>query len=98
VSSIRQARAEESVGVRVAFLRACDIWFRAIVVSPIVAKSGLPAVLSHSIATEIQPPPRVVTGGLLASTPPILIVLPASTRWYTDALTARRTFAPRKET
>ena len=79
VSSIRQARFEESAGLREAVLRACDTRFRAIVVSAIVAIIGfLPAALSHGIGAEIQRPlARVVIGGLISSTAMTLLVLPA---------------------
>jgi cobalt-zinc-cadmium resistance protein CzcA len=79
VSSIRQARFEESAGLREAVLGACDTRFRAIVVSAIVAIIGfLPAALSHGIGAEIQRPlARVVIGGLISSTAMTLLVLPA---------------------
>src|SRR5262249_672770 len=50
VSSIRQARIEEGLGIREAVIRACEIRFRPIVVSAIVAVIGfLPAALSQGI-------------------------------------------------
>ena len=59
--------------------RGCEIRFRAIVVSAIVAVIGfLPAALSHGIGSEIQRPlARVVIGGLISSTVLTLLVLPA---------------------
>jgi len=79
VSSIRQARMEEGLGIREAVIRACEIRFRPIVVSAIVAVIGfLPAALSQGIGAEIQRPlARVVIGGLISSTALTLLVLPA---------------------
>jgi heavy metal efflux system protein len=79
VSSIRQARIEEGLGIREAVIRACEIRFRPIVVSAIVAVIGfLPAALSQGIGAEIQRPlARVVIGGLISSTALTLLVLPA---------------------
>src|SRR6266404_5730253 len=78
VSSIRQAR-DEGLSSREAILRGCQIRFRPIVVSGIVAVIGfLPAALSHGIGAEIQRPlARVVVGGLISSTLLTLLVLPA---------------------
>jgi cobalt-zinc-cadmium resistance protein CzcA len=78
VSSIRQARGE-GLGVQEAILRGCDIRFRPILVSGIVAVIGfLPAALSTGIGSEIQKPlARVVVGGLISSTLLTLLVLPA---------------------
>jgi len=78
VSSIRQARAEGR-SIREAIARGCEIRFRPIVVSAIVAVIGfLPAALSHGIGAEIQRPlARVVIGGLISSTILTLLVLPA---------------------
>ena len=91
VSSIRQARIEEGLGIRDAVIRACEIRFRPIVVSAIVAVIGfLPAALSHGIGAEIQRPlARVVIGGLISSTALTLLVLPAI-----YALRARRERVP----
>jgi heavy metal efflux system protein len=79
VSSIRQARSE-GLAFRNAILRGCEIRFRPIVVSAIVAVIGfLPAALSHGIGSEIQRPlARVVIGGLLSSTLLTLFALPAA--------------------
>jgi len=79
VSSIRQARAE-GLSLDAAVARGCDLRFRAIVVSAIVAIIGfLPAALSQSIGAEIQRPlARVVVGGLVSSTALTLLVLPAA--------------------
>jgi len=78
VSSIRQGLdrglpPEEAIAV------GCDLRFRAIVVSAIVAIIGfLPAAFSQSIGAEIQRPlARVVVGGLVSSTLLTLLVLPA---------------------
>ena len=78
VSSIRQAR-DEGRSPREAILRGCEIRFRPIVVSGIVAVIGfLPAALSTGIGAEIQRPlARVVVGGLVSSTALTLLVLPA---------------------
>ena len=78
VSSIRQAR-EDGLPLREAIARGCEIRFRPIVVSAIVAVIGfLPAALSQGIGAEIQRPlARVVIGGLISSTILTLLVLPA---------------------
>jgi cobalt-zinc-cadmium resistance protein CzcA len=78
VSSIRQA-LDEGLPLREAIARGCDLRFRAIVVSAIVAIIGfLPAALSQGIGAEIQRPlARVVIGGLVSSTVLTLLVLPA---------------------
>ncbi len=78
VSSIRQS-FDEGLGLRDAIVRGCEIRFRPIVVSAIVAVIGfLPAALSHGIGSEIQRPlARVVIGGLVSSTLLTLLVLPA---------------------
>jgi heavy metal efflux system protein len=78
VSSMRQAHAE-GLAPREAILRGCEIRFRPILVSGIVAVIGfLPAALSHGIGSEIQRPlARVVIGGLISSTVLTLLVLPA---------------------
>jgi cobalt-zinc-cadmium resistance protein CzcA len=78
VSSIREAFAE-GLPLRQAIVRGCEIRFRPIVVSAIVAVIGfLPAALSHGIGAEIQRPlARVVIGGLISSTALTLLVLPA---------------------
>jgi len=78
VSSIHQA-FEEGLPLRDAVLRGCEIRFRPIIVSAIVAIIGfLPAALSHGIGAEIQRPlARVVIGGLISSTALTLLVLPA---------------------
>jgi heavy metal efflux system protein len=78
VSSIRQAVTDGLSG-RQAIVRGCEIRFRAIVVSAIVAVIGfLPAAFSHGIGAEIQQPlARVVVGGLISSTVLTLLVLPA---------------------
>jgi cobalt-zinc-cadmium resistance protein CzcA len=78
VSSIRQAY-EQGFSYREAIMRGCEIRFRPIIVSAIVAVIGfLPAALSHGIGAEIQRPlARVVIGGLISSTPLTLLVLPA---------------------
>ncbi len=78
VSSIRQAYGE-GLGHREAIVRGCEIRFRPILVSAIVAVIGfLPAALSHGIGAEIQRPlARVVIGGLISSTALTLLVLPA---------------------
>ena len=78
VSSIRQA-VDDGLSGRQAIVRGCEIRFRAIVVSAIVAVIGfLPAAFSHGIGAEIQQPlARVVVGGLVSSTVLTLLVLPA---------------------
>ncbi len=78
VSSIRQAFSD-GLPLREAIARGCEIRFRPIVVSAIVAVIGfLPAALSHGIGAEIQKPlARVVIGGLISSTALTLFVLPA---------------------
>ncbi|OLC35735.1 MAG: hypothetical protein AUH81_09520 [Candidatus Rokubacteria bacterium 13_1_40CM_4_69_5] len=78
VSSIRQAQAD-GLSIREAIARGCELRFRPIVVSAIVAVIGfLPAALSHGIGAEIQRPlARVVIGGLLSSTALTLLVLPS---------------------
>jgi cobalt-zinc-cadmium resistance protein CzcA len=78
VSSIAHA-VEEGLPFQQAILRGCEIRFRPIVVSAIVAVTGfLPAALSHGIGAEIQRPlARVVIGGLISSTALTLLVLPA---------------------
>ena len=75
---IRQAHAE-GLGVREAIVRGCEIRFRPIIVSGIVAVIGfLPAAISTGIGSEIQKPlARVVVGGLVSSTLLTLLVLPA---------------------
>jgi cobalt-zinc-cadmium resistance protein CzcA len=86
VSSIQEAFAEGRP-LREAVVRGCDLRFRPIVASAIVAVIGfLPAALSHGIGAEIQRPlARVVIGGLVSSTALTLLVLPAA-----YALFARR--------
>ena len=78
VSSIRQA-FNEGLSLRDGIARGCELRFRAIVVSAIVAIIGfLPAALSQGIGAEIQRPlARVVVGGLISSTMLTLLVLPA---------------------
>lgn len=78
VSSIRQAHAD-GLTLGQAIARGCEIRFRPIIVSAIVAVVGfLPAALSHGIGSEIQRPlARVVIGGLMSSTALTLLVLPA---------------------
>ncbi|MBI3827082.1 MAG: efflux RND transporter permease subunit [Candidatus Rokubacteria bacterium] len=78
VSSIRQARSE-GLEATEAIIRGCEIRFRPIIVSGIVAVIGfLPAALSQGIGAEIQRPlARVVVGGLVSSTALTLLVLPA---------------------
>src|SRR5881409_2735832 len=90
VSSIRQSQAD-GLSIREAIARGCELRFRPIVVSAIVAVIGfLPAALSHGIGAEIQRPlARVVIGGLLSSTALTLLVLPAI-----YALRARRERVP----
>src|SRR5207245_7285082 len=69
LSSIRRAR-QEGLSPRDAIARGCEIRFRPIVVSAVVAVIGfLPAALSQGIGAEIQRPlARVVIGGLISST------------------------------
>jgi len=78
VSFIRQAAAE-GLPLRQGIARACDVRFRPITVTAIVAILGfLPAALSHGIGAEIQRPlARVVIGGLVSATAMTLLVLPA---------------------
>jgi heavy metal efflux system protein len=78
LSSIRRAR-QEGFAPRDAIARGCEIRFRPIVVSAVVAVIGfLPAALSQGIGAEIQRPlARVVIGGLISSTALTLLVLPA---------------------
>ncbi len=78
VSSIRQA-FDEGLPLREAIARGCEIRFRPIFVSALVAVIGfLPAALSQGIGSEIQRPlARVVIGGLISSTALTLLVLPA---------------------
>jgi len=78
LSSIRRAR-QEGFSPRDAIARGCEIRFRPIVVSAVVAVIGfLPAALSQGIGAEIQRPlARVVIGGLISSTALTLLVLPA---------------------
>ena len=78
VSSIRQAFAD-GFPLRDAIVRGCELRFRPIVVSAIVAIIGfLPAALSQGIGAEIQRPlARVVIGGLISSTALTLLALPA---------------------
>ena len=79
VSSIRRA-LDAGLPPDEAIARGCELRFRAIVVSAIVAVIGfLPAALSQSIGAEIQRPlARVVVGGLVSSTALTLLVLPAA--------------------
>ena len=94
VSSIREAYADDrSLGD--AIVHGCELRFRPIIVSAIVAVIGfLPAALSHGIGTEIQRPlARVVIGGLISSTALTLLVLPA-----VYALIARRPRDPASAT
>ena len=98
VSSIRQAH-DEGLLARDAIVRGCELRFRPIVVSGIVAVIGfLPAALSHDIGAEIQQPlARVVIGGLISSTVLTLLVLPAiyavlARRNGKEALGSRVTF------
>src|SRR5438477_10068105 len=78
VSSIRSAFSE-GLPLREAIVGGCEIRFRPIIVSAIVAVIGfLPAALSHGIGAEIQKPlARVVIGGLISSTALTLFVVPA---------------------
>ena len=78
VSSIRQAYSD-GLPMQDAIVKGCEIRFRPIFVSAVVAVIGfLPAALSHGIGAEIQRPlARVVIGGLISSTPLTLLVLPA---------------------
>jgi heavy metal efflux system protein len=77
--------------LREAIIRGCEIRFRPIVVSGIVAVIGfLPAALSQGIGSEIQRLlARVVIGGIVSSTILTLVVLPA-----VFALFARRRDVP----
>ena len=86
LSSIRRAR-QEGFSPRDAIARGCEIRFRPIVVSAVVAVIGfLPAALSHGIGAEIQRPlARVVVGGLISSTLLTLLVLPAIYAWLGGA-------------
>src|SRR5881296_510828 len=86
VSSIRQAY-ERGLNFNDAIVRGCEIRFRPIIVSAIVAVIGfLPAALSHGNGAEIQRPlARVVIGGLLSSTLLTLLVLPAIYAWLAGA-------------
>jgi heavy metal efflux system protein len=78
VSSIRQA-FDTGLPIQDAIVKGCEIRFRPIFVSAVVAVIGfLPAALSHGIGAEIQRPlARVVIGGLVSSSPLTLLVLPA---------------------
>jgi heavy metal efflux system protein len=78
VSSIRQG-LDRGLPPEEAIALGCELRFRAIVVSAIVAIIGfLPAAFSQSIGAEIQRPlARVVVGGLVSSTALTLLVLPA---------------------
>jgi len=78
VSSMLQAH-NEGLSLRESIIHGCEIRFRPIIVSAIVAIIGfLPAALSHGIGAEIQRPlARVVIGGLVSSTALTLLVLPA---------------------
>jgi len=89
-SSIRQALGGGH-SLREAIIRGCEIRFRPIVVSGIVAVIGfLPAALPQGIGSEIQRPlARVVIGGIVSSTILTLVVLPA-----VFALFARRREVP----
>ena len=71
--------ADEGLSLHESIIRGCEIRFRPIIVSAIVAIIGfLPAAVSHGIGAEIQRPlARVVIGGLISSTPLTLLVLPA---------------------
>jgi heavy metal efflux system protein len=93
VSSMLRA-ADEGLSLRESVIRGCEIRFRPIIVSAIVAVIGfLPAALSHGIGAEIQRPlARVVIGGLISSTPLTLLVLPAI-----YALLARRQERPNEK-
>src|SRR2546425_237829 len=77
VSSIRQAHAD-GLPVHEAVVRGCELRFRPIIVSAIVAVMGfLPAALSHDIGAEIQQPlARVVIGGRGPPTVPAPLALP----------------------
>jgi cobalt-zinc-cadmium resistance protein CzcA len=78
VSFIRQSVTED-VPLRDAIVKACEIRFRPIIVTAIVAILGfMPAALSSGIGSEIQRPlARVVIGGLISATAMTLLVLPA---------------------
>jgi cobalt-zinc-cadmium resistance protein CzcA len=93
VSSIRHV-FDDGLPLRDAIVRGCEIRFRPIMVSAIVAVIGfLPAALSHGIGSEIQRPlARVVIGGLISSTALTLLALPA-----VYALFARRRVADQPE-
>ncbi len=77
VSFMRQT--VEEVPLREAIVRACEIRFRPIIVTAIVAILGfLPAAVSHGIGAEIQRPlARVVIGGLVSAATMTLLVIPA---------------------
>ena len=70
---------QEGLPLRESIVRGCEIRFRPIIVSAIVAVIGfLPAALNHGIGSEIQKPlARVVIGGLISSTALTLLALPA---------------------
>jgi cobalt-zinc-cadmium resistance protein CzcA len=91
VSFIRQAVAEDRQ-LRDAIVKACDIRFRPIIVTAIVAILGfMPAALSHGIGSEIQRPlARVVIGGLVSATAMTLLVLPAIYELLARRLERRR--------
>ena len=78
VSSIGHVYSD-GLPLRDAIVRGCEIRFRPIIVSAIVAVIGfLPAALSQGIGAEIQRPlARVVIGGLISSTALTLLALPA---------------------
>jgi heavy metal efflux system protein len=78
VSSIGHAYSEGRL-LHDAIIRGCEVRFRPIIVSAIVAVIGfLPAALSQGIGAEIQRPlARVVIGGLISSTALTLLALPA---------------------
>jgi len=69
----------QELPLREAIVRACEIRFRPISITAVVAIFGfLPAALSHGIGAEIQRPlARVVIGGLVSATAMTLLVLPA---------------------
>jgi cobalt-zinc-cadmium resistance protein CzcA len=91
VSSIRQA-LDDGLPLREAIARGCEIRFRPIMVSAIVAVIGfLPAALSQGIGAEIQRPlARVVIGGLISSTALTLLVLPAAYALFERGQRVRR--------
>jgi heavy metal efflux system protein len=99
VSFIRQA-ASEGLPIREAIKRGCEVRFRPIIVTAIVAIIGfLPAALSHDIGAEIQQPlARVVIGGLVSATAMTLLVLPAVyeliARWQERQAQRRRPAPP----